>query len=429
MGADSGVGSRMVQQVMMDLLEKYSKVRAKFFKSFIAVGDPAQPGTNLPAVSRHAFYRGSSIMTWGDTTIVLGEYIAFLATEFKRLELDGENGTDSLVKLYLALLSLHRLDETAERYYRENGTVVVNDVNGFFIRDDVDSSFLERNPDLKSWEFGPVDQVRTDFTSTSETLKEMSQDQCWSLLLGLSLTVKLFEDRLYTIQFNEDSVPFNPHRLAKTLTSRIIGYMSSGGWEIVNPVTGVPVARGSDVSLNAWAFVECHNFICGKGSLPNLSKNLPTFSKLTYLAAFHLSNFLYTKLLPRSKWLRDRIPVKDYSFSILNAIGSLVKGTMRHLEENVTVRDNYSHLPLLHKLLYPSAELTIPKEWYEEFLGQSAVHNYKYGEDSSNHRWSATDNLFNSDCRGSANWLNGYYSGLDYLLLYNLYRLVYPPAK
>lgn len=150
-------------------LQKYWKYRERL-KNFIVVGDCQ--GCSIPSAQRG--YAGDINATldepwegdidnvpggpedggeleFGDATILLGHYLAVLATEYALMEKNGvtDHMYETKREIYYALEALNRLDKKAEywwRYYYDEDGVSANewstDLNGFFIRDDVNP-----NPD------------------------------------------------------------------------------------------------------------------------------------------------------------------------------------------------------------------------------------------------------------------------------------------
>lgn len=129
-------------------LEKYWKFRNTFREQFIKIGD--QQGESLPAnslkpldcINNIPYGDGFGEMHWGDGTIRHGHYLALLATEYRLLKNSGEDVTGVLNELYFALNAINRLDLKAEASQDEfYGVTLDQDLNGFFLREDVPEDF------------------------------------------------------------------------------------------------------------------------------------------------------------------------------------------------------------------------------------------------------------------------------------------------
>ncbi len=111
----------------------------------------------------HASYgtSGAGGFDISDEGWVLGYYNAVLATEWKLLYDAGEPTKKTETELWYALKTIDRLDNDAEDYWKQywgNADYVNDNPNGFMIRDDVFSNFL--NP--ISNEFGFTDKYGVD---------------------------------------------------------------------------------------------------------------------------------------------------------------------------------------------------------------------------------------------------------------------------
>lgn len=212
-------------------LDKYWLYRRTQRTDFIAPG--VGQGYSLPANTRN---NDTHLMWWGDSTIDLGWYIGALATEhymLTHLEIfpgyasGGGDLNTVRNELYWALLALDRLDATAEACW----TPTAPDTHGFFIRDDVPSSFISHFPGITV--------MGSDYTNKDVWAKEMSQDQVCHVLLGLALVKKLIPSDLVVNGANL-------RRMAITRGSQIVDWVHQNGWMIKNPVLGTDVARGPD---------------------------------------------------------------------------------------------------------------------------------------------------------------------------------------
>lgn len=208
---------------------KYGALRERLLAQWLILG--TDQGMSMPA---HIRNEDRAFIRWADATIDLGWYIGILGTEYAlstdaRFDaLDGVlGGFDTTDELALALLALERLDRVADASFAPE-CPGEPDLNGFFIRDDVPGDFHTN--------FAGMTSTRSDFID-GPTLKEMSQDQVYHLLLGLGL-VRRFVPRGVVARGRD------LHELATELAVRIIRKMDDDNWVIQNPVCDRDVDRG-----------------------------------------------------------------------------------------------------------------------------------------------------------------------------------------
>lgn len=132
------------QSTDQENLEKYWKYRDQLRTRFMKIGQ--YDGESIPAsviIPNRQYGQTDqttgSIIQWRDATITLGYYWIVLATEYKLLSDNNQDGQSTLNELYYAMQAFSRLDMTAEDYLSGNPNATANpsDLNGFFIRDDV----------------------------------------------------------------------------------------------------------------------------------------------------------------------------------------------------------------------------------------------------------------------------------------------------
>src|SRR5262245_21246849 len=202
-------------------LEKYHALRARLLTEFTVVGEG--PGESQPADIRDD---EEGFIKWADSTIRLGWYLGLLATEhhlYAHPELYPGAAPvapeATLDELYAALAAMERLDLMGDAAFPSPCTQS-QELNGFFIRDDVPDGFHQH--------FAPLTITFSDFVDPVLTNKEMSQDQVYHVLIGLAL-VKRFVPNGVSVQ-GKELAPW-----AVEQARRIIEHVSSNDWSIVNP--------------------------------------------------------------------------------------------------------------------------------------------------------------------------------------------------
>lgn len=220
-------------------LNKYWQYRDKLRTQFMLIGD-AQGYSEPASYINPGFER----MKWSDNTIWLGWYLGTLATEYDLLHnsyytgyADDSTGIriqKNRTELYYALKALIRLDANAETYFPSPCDSLPNQRNGFFLRDDVDSSITDSFP---GYNFVDSDYEEHSFAN------EMSQDQVYHVLLGLSLIKKFIPD---TVVINGMHIKAE----AVNQASLIGAWVHQDNWIIKNPAcSNKDVDRGPDASL------------------------------------------------------------------------------------------------------------------------------------------------------------------------------------
>jgi hypothetical protein len=129
--------------------EKYWKYREMLKNKFVKIGPFL--GESIPMACRIPGYAYGGTpdptgtqLQWKDATITLGYYIVVLATEYKLLKNSDQGIEPTLNELYYALAAINRLDLNAELYLSSGcNTATPDDLNGFFLRDDVPYNFWQ----------------------------------------------------------------------------------------------------------------------------------------------------------------------------------------------------------------------------------------------------------------------------------------------
>ena len=160
-------------------LEKYWHFRERLKTKFIYyTQDASIQGSHIPAERRfiNPYYpNAEKYEFWSDGTWWLGGYLTVLAFEYKLLKENGQSVDDTYNEIIWALDAYNRLD-----LYAESCFGCTNSVNGFFLRDDVSTS----NSTIANAIALPENSIiYSDYGNGS--CAEISQDQVWSLVLGL----------------------------------------------------------------------------------------------------------------------------------------------------------------------------------------------------------------------------------------------------
>lgn len=470
--------------------QKYGWMRYRIRNYFQHMG--YGPGESLPAGLIREYHtckeleRPSRIVDWGDGTIFLGWYLGVLGTEYKLLRNAGERSDSTLRELYLALNAFDRLDKNAEIVWSNFDGVTkkgkvrpvewdsVNrrwlgkdefELNGFFLRNDAGPDFARFFPfatgigSALSGVYNPIDtnyfgeyQVCPPFTYRAfryYPMNEPSHDQIFPLLMGLILTYEC----------SDEFMVWNGQNLgerARETALRMINHYDQD-WKYRNPARKefgngcnaegcMPYNGGGYSIAYAYPLALIGNYLQeGK----KLYKSGPgqTFKDLQnpYMTGVSfLTKPVFKNLTPLFYNHHVNHHMEVVIASISNAYaGKSGSRSARYIWERV--HDNevgWEFYYLLNRFLFPNKTDFWPKEFVEKELDlcppngphwlfdkqKKATHSapwvisnrFVFGF-KNGMQWSAKDSL--------NPWFKGYFSGSDYMLLYNIYRLVFPDTE
>jgi hypothetical protein len=449
-------------------MEKYWLYRARLWDRFIVLG--TGQGMGIPAALYNDDYYDPSQwgglahkkgLGWSDATAHLGYYIAMLATEYAVLDAVGDPTTKNVEELYYALNALWRLDASSGLYSYDSlmydaggcydpsgpipGPMNVNNYNdpnqldGFFIRDDVPGDFAKH--------FTHYDTIASNLTAPISHKcrgKEMSQDQVTALMLGL-ICVKNFVDPNVTW----NGVPLVGFAVTEGL--RILDHCkANGGWVIRNPhIQGdPPVERGP----SGFGFPPALSFIGFRLS----DDSVRLTNALDFLENPAWQSFQYPYWLSgNTKYINETMisnlaavgnswgpcpnvytdPVSQYLLCALTGTFATTTDTRQGLDRYVLRAKEAQYL--IHHLIYSSnwaAADNISEQSILAMLDSAPCEGPSspypnagiYGWTTENRFWvprksddGSNDNLL----KGKKNSDGEVYSGIDYMLLHNLYYL------
>lgn len=423
--------------------EKYISYRKRLLNDFMVSSSGDEPGTNIPASIRNKYTRQ---MRWGDATINLSNYMAMLATEYRLFKINNLPVNQTLVEIHNALMAMERLDAGAGIFYGDRNALPTP--NGFFIRDDVPADFTQqwvwKNPS-----FADFPSVKSDFIDEKIRLNEMSQDQVWHLIVGLALISHLVDDTTsWQVPLYHGPVRFTLSQRAMIAGYRIIHAMQdkfyivkpgSDGkgfgfnyWHLNNPATGEAVKRGANPNFLKYGFAESGNYITQgafgdmhwgnsrRGSVwYNLSKSFQYLQRFTTSGNIEYIYYLGSTATVGHIWsTRDLIRIFN-----------------RHQRLPFIPNPQYEHFALISCVLHDDCPRMLQKEKkrYENLLDLAPSEgSFNYGY-NPNHlyefEWSSINRFVWPERRGTGTREHhqGEYNGLDYMMLYNLYYLVYNP--
>lgn len=423
--------------------EKYKTYRQRLVNDFMVSSSGDELGTNIPASIRNEYTRQ---MRWGDATINLSNYMAVLATEYKLFKSNNIPIDQTLFELNNAMMAMERLDAGAGIFYGDRDALPFP--NGFFIRDDVPENFT-REWAWKNPSFNDYPHVKSDFMDQNIRLNEMSQDQVWHLIVGLALISHLVDDTtVWLVPQYHGPMRFTIAQRAMIAGYRIIHAMQDKAclikskvsgqglcikyWHLKNPSYEKAVKRGANPNFLKYGFAESGNYITQQafGNMHwgnsrrgeiwfNLSKAFQFLQRFTSSGNIEYIYYLGSTATVGNVWsTRD-----------------LMRLFNRHQKFPFIPKPHYEHFALISCVLHNDCPALLEKErpYYQDLLNKAPMEGpFNYGYNPGRlyeHEWSSINRFVWPERRGTGTREHhqGEYNGLDYMMLFNLYYLVYDP--
>lgn len=465
----------LAQNDSINLL-KYNNLRERLLTRFVKVG--SGHGESLPAdrwiigAADEANPQSQIFkkLDFGaDVTINHGWYLGVLATECYLAKRDSTVADSTARELYLALEAINRLDDYAELIWAYAPNSICDDTeffnypvpwdsatqtwipktgstwdtlfrNGFIMRMDGHHSLLSYftdadvinavmsrpwNPATRQWDPYALNPDKVTYTTAGyRRSNEQSQDQIIHLLMGLTLTVEFAQ----SITWNQE----NLSEKAREIALRLLNYYTPG-WTFTNPVTQ-RICNGGQNS-----FFYAPSLALLKKSLERGEKNQKNGQ--TYL--------WYNTSQPCNK-VEKLYQVAKHMYACISAISNSTphKSMCRYVTKQRGF--DWGFYYLLRKALYPHTASTAcdyTEEAVKEDLNACPFRGphwdvYLYAEDGSymhsgefirntgdpnDARYKPREwflpNRYVKTCENNEE--RGEFNGLDYMLLFNLSRIVY----
>ncbi len=172
---------------------------------------------------------------WGDSTAEIGWYLGVLATEYRLLKNSGQSTASVEQELYFALKAYERVDLHATTlFYPKNNSCVLD---GFFGRDDVNFSFVKK-------EFpGHENNFNSCYGHNNGSYEQSAQnsiDHISHLFMGLALVVKCLDD-------NNNYQGFYFKNQAKLYVKLMSTYLKNHNWTLPIPGTNQQVSNVKNI--------------------------------------------------------------------------------------------------------------------------------------------------------------------------------------
>ncbi|MEW6468677.1 MAG: T9SS type A sorting domain-containing protein [Bacteroidota bacterium] len=424
----------------------------------------------------------------GDAMSQDGEYLAVLATEYKLLKDAGGDLTGILNELYYAIEAINRLDRKAEPYLsfntqpdNLNGFYMRDDAPQFFYQHwaNLYPQTLDSRDDV-SYSDGDAYNIEWNPTSNFNPLNEVSMDQLSGTVIGFAF-VKKFVDNIY-VQPTPSDVGFYLVDEVKAITERIMQYIlpirsfpqaygncdynANGNWVVKSPVANSLVLSGGGyVQGYSYAVAKTAEYITGNlylspilfsivlqanepiicpgqastvlsmGAIAGVWTNLqnetmviggqpPSAATVCLNPIPNLNPNICFDILDQS------IPIKDFNLNSMLSYAT-VGGIWSHYNVNRIASDPGNKMyifDLIYALLHDQQPLN-DQSFYANLLstapcnGPYNIRNPFTGAESIDPIWN--ENSIWLHPFGPSQITRGEYNGNDYMLLYNLYQLVY----
>lgn len=406
-------------------LKKYWSYRERLKKYVYVSHNYTEPGTNIPAERISPDY---STLIWDDGNGAFNQYISVLATEYRLLKTYHQDYSQTIKELYYALKSFERLDTYADMEYRNPKVHKLGDLNGFFRRNDVDSLFWD-----KYKKGGSHSYFSQQFIDEGDT-QQNSLDNCIHYLESFSLVNALVDNEIV------DGKEINFKQIVKENTRRIIKNMYHPNdiipfiniplldklhfysWYLRNPVTGELVPNKYGGGLDGTMLYASYGF---KKIADNILQS-EEFDEMRF------SYEIYRILLlnPITEMNFDDYKVRALcALGNINIIKELSPYRILIKKQKESKKYIYEQFPFIWSVIYDKTDMINNEERsYIKYLLDAAPFEgpYKILENDSlkygNVNWSSESRLIWPE-NLNKNTNLGYYNGLDYMLLHNLYLL------
>ncbi len=420
-------------QTVEDNLEKYWYLRQRLEDHFIAISPNNESGTNIPAIT----VQKNGIMNWHDGNSGMQYYIGMLATEYRLLKDNGLDYQNTLQKLDYAIKAVERLDSTAETYWGGEPCM-----NGYFIRDDVPSTFDDTAviKGLNENFAGRI--IDATFTHFDPAL-DNSQDNVWHYLLNFALVVKLVDD-------------IDIKNRVRKLAGNMVNHMHSFDWSWAfssqNKITYVCNNSGE---THHWAIIPAGENTHQRWFEAWIMRNPVNYGlahawQVWEQPPSHVGR--QWGFAEAAHWITglnhhyassedDKFEIEilannaseevNYSFKALfTVIGYYWQYINTRFDPS---NPHHEHFPLIWQILHEDMDLGDFKPAYENLLNSCPECGpFYYKEDgiiTYPPQWGFENRLISDPGEPGELRITGDLSGIDYMLLNNLYWLVYFPAK
>lgn len=410
-----------------DLLTKYLHYKERFIGHFFVPG--TEPGCAIPFATRRIEGKAHFLRS-GESTLKLGNYLAVLGTEYRMFQELGFPTEQTLQHIYYALYAINRLDLAAEPNNPDGD--YLPELNGLFVREDFPQVFFEQhktelNRNALSWQKDRPQYIKGSgqLIKTTGNREEqvndhrglphryMSHDHAIRVLWGLKIAQTMLDEGL-----NYDGRAFQDGEIdlkteMEAIYRRIIRFFEQNNWHIRRP-NGDKVDRGALVYIFKKELRRSLKDFETDQKEPSTHRRFSLFYGLFHQPVFGLRNV--------NAWMNGRMQMETQNLS-----GNAYRAWERCLPFGY---ENY-FIPygmLVHGWQLPAEQRQMLKSSMLFYLDMAPENGnfYHSEEDFSSFGWATPDRTARplEDI-----WLGifekGNFSGLDFMLMHNLFHLVF----
>lgn len=430
-------------------------------------------------------YHSKGLIQWGDALAHHGTYLAVLASEYRLLKNNNQPAQETLIELYYSINALSRIDKQFETYFGSTGAQIES---GVLMRDDVyfgfedNWAFLEPLPTTAQpsyLDLVVLARAQTKFkvdagdnkdcnTATFQNHNVWSKDHISNLLFGLCMIKKL-TDNVYVQPTAGDNGFYIHDEISRIVDIWMTKFSEGHQWEIerdlgicnwvtltesmnwfiINDVTNSIVSKddGGHLGNVAWPFNEMAKYITGNDYQKNFTHTYDNPSvcpyeleEITFWAGLHTEWNVYylSHVADYQDGLHQATPDQEHYLKVINNLATVfpiaaVSGLVDH-----------QHIGNLTKERDDPAKMNPYGIWemaYSVFHDESSIWSQTKIEDMLNLAPFCTNpanghndnqilvwtsgNIAIHGYRPHTHNTAGYYAGTDYMLMYNLYRLLF----
>lgn len=335
----------------------------------------------------------TGIMEWMDGTIHLAYYLAWVCSDYYLESKAGNNVDKQRKELSYIFHALNRLDYAADRKYSRDPQL-----DGFLLRDDVSITLSLMFQDMNCVKSGPVCRPGI------EDGNMMSQDQVIYLLWAFSMGMKLLPDTTTSILQNSTL-----HHLIKEQAHRMVTSFSKNDWILTDP-NGTRVPLGFSAVAYSNAIARVAKRITGKyyQNWTSITTGKSVWTALMSIDFSHRNPTQTEVNMGMQLALSSIIGSPDYDRFIQWCTGAGME------------------IYILCDALFRKRDILKWEPIFRQMLMDAPNHGpcHQTPHCTNAPGWSSENRWFHPDNRNGA-WdqKGAMYNGLDYLLLFNLYRI------
>jgi len=387
----------------------------------------------------------SGILNFGQQSAYLGDYIGVLATEYYLLNQNGQDVNQTLLELYYAMQTYIENMDKCESDYPWESLNMNDQYDGFFMRNNIPNNFVELHPELNKnvlpgtthsgGDPGWVNSVSSNMCS-NPYIEIMSQDEAIFLLRNLALVKQLVPNNLHFDNENGEPLSYNFNSKSIEIASKIISYIQFCPY-------GFLIGDNTIVNIE-WIFNRPdYNSMVGNNSLffQHGFRGADQFFLGYCFGQTPIEMLRFWSMIPYTSSLinTDHGHMASSLASVGNSwpividlwVGYITVPATTLKIKNCTERHNWdTFYLLLWEVLQNETTSRLNMQKVSDQLNAAPCNGpyAKNESDYSGNGWASSAKFWHNidkQTNGDNNFW-GIYNGLDYMLLYNLYRIQNP---